>query len=427
MSARDIAKKISPTLITLTLVVVAATAAFVLFRRYTDNPWTRDGQVRADIIKVAPRVDGYIVKVAVKNNQLVRKGELLFQIDESDYQLAVNKAQVSLDQAREDVEALVAAVRAAEATVKQRNSAVTSAEGEVAAAQSGITSAQAGVAEAESGITSAQAMIAQTKANLEESQREAERAQRLSDKRAGAVETAQAKTAAARAIKAQLDSANAGLTQAQATLAKAKAGEGEARAKLVIAQNGLAEAQDAVITSIADRDKAKANLGQPGEANVRIRQAKVQLEEANLKLQWTTIDAPSDGYITNLYVSQGTYAVTGSPLVAFVDSNTFRVHAYFKETKLKHIKKGNRAIVTLMSHHDQPIAGVVDTIGSAVNPPDIASTEGEVGVVPQIQPTFDWVRLAQRVPVTIRLEEVPDNIQLVSGTTASISIQPSKK
>ena len=420
-------KKLAPKLVTFTLVVVAVAAAYALYWRYTDRPWTRDGQVRADIIKVAPRVAGYITRVTVTNNQFVRKGRLLFEIDESDYRLAVDKAQVSLDQAHEDVEALEAAVRAASATVKQRHAAVTSAEGKVEEAQAGIRSAQAAVSEAESGIISAQALIAQTKANLEEAQREADRARRLAEKRAGAIETAQAKAAAVAAIKAQLNSANAGVAQAQSALDGAKAGEGEARAKLVIAQNGLAESQAAVTTSNADLDKTKADLGQPGEANVRIRQAKVALEEAKLKLAWTKIYAPSDGYISNLYVSEGTYAVTGSALVAFVDSNTFRVHAYFKETKLKHIKPGDRAIVTLMGHHDQPLEGVVDTVGNATNPPDIAATEGELGVVPQIQPTFDWVRLAQRVPVTIHLDKIPDNIQLVSGTTASISIQPSKR
>ncbi|MDH3717521.1 MAG: HlyD family secretion protein, partial [Planctomycetota bacterium] len=341
------AKKHLPKLGTLTLVVVALFCAYLLYVRYTDRPWTRDGQVRADIIKVVPRVDGYIVKVAVQDNQFVRKGELLFQIDQSDYQLAVDKAQVQLDQSREDVESLAAAVRAAEAAIK----------------------------EAEAGVVSATAMIAQRKAQLEEARREAARAKRLADKKAGSVETAQAKAAAVDAFKAELDSAHAGLNQAKA----------------------------AVITSKADRDEAQANLGEPGEANVRVRQAKVQLNEAKLKLAWTTIKAPSDGYITNLYVNDGSYAVVGSALVAFVDSNTFRVHAYFKETKLRHIQPGDRAIVTLMGHHDQPIEGVVDTIGRATNPPDIASTEGEMGVVPQIEPTFDWVRLAQRVPVTIRL------------------------
>ena len=424
MLAMDKLKQHVPKLLTMALVLAAAIAAYALYVRYTDQPWTRDGQVRADIIKVVPRVNGYIVKVEVTDNLFVEKDDVLFQIDEDDYQLAVDKAQVALDQAHEDVEALEAAVRAAEATVEQRKAAVTSAEGEVDAARSGITSAQAGVTEAASGITSAQAMIAQTKAILEEAQREAERAQRLADKGAGAVETAQAKAAAVIAIKAQLDSANAGVTQAQAAFARAKAGEVEARAKLVIAQNGLTEAQAAVLTSSADLDKTKADLGEPGEANVRIRSANVQLKEAKLKRGWTTIKAPSDGYITNLYVNDGSYAVVGSPLVAFVDSNSFRVHAYFEETKLRHITQGDRAIVTLMGHHDQPIEGVVDTIGRATNPPGVASTEGEMGVVPQIEPTFDWVRLAQRVPVTIRLKEVPDNIKLVSGTTASISIRP---
>jgi multidrug resistance efflux pump len=406
---------------------VAVIAAYDLYSRYEDQPWTRDGQVRADIIKIASRVEGYIVQVAVKDNQFVRKGQLLFQIDPRDYQLAVDKAQVQLDQAREDVEALVAEVRAAQATIEQHKAAVTSSQGKIDEAQAGIKSAEAATKEAESGVVSARAMIAQSKAMLEEAKREAERAKLLADQKAGSVETAQSMAAAVEAYQAQLDSANAGLDQAKATLAKVRAGQDEALARLVIAQNGLAEARAVVITSNANRDKAKANLGEPGEANVRIRQAKVQLEEAKLKLQWTKIYAPSDGSITNLYVNAGAFAVTGSSLVAFVDSNTFRVHAYFKETKLRHITPGDRAIVTLMSHPDQPIEGVVDTIGNATNPPDVASTEGEMGVVPQIQPTFDWVRLAQRVPVTIHLENVPDNVQLVSGTTASILIEPGKK
>ena len=109
--------------------------------------------------------------------------------------------------------------------------------------------------------------------------------------------------------------------------------------------------------------------------------------------------------------------------MAFVDSNSFRVHAYFEETKLRHIKVGDPAVVTLMGHRDKRLEGVVESIGYATNPPKVASTEGELGVVPQIQPTFDWVRLAQRVPVRIRLTQAPDGLQLISGTTASISIE----
>jgi multidrug resistance efflux pump len=422
----DILKNIISKVPTLVLFLVAVVAAYFVYQRWTYEPWTRDGQVRAEIVKIAPRVSGYIVEVAVKDNQFVRKGELLFKIDPSTYQLAVNQAQVRLDQSREDVQALAAALRAAEATIKQRDAAVTSAQGKIAEAEAGIKSAEAAINEAESGIESARAMIAQIKANLEEAEREAARAERLAERKAGAVETAQAKAAAVDAIKAQLRSGNAGLTQAHASVNKVKALEAEARAQLGIAQNGLAEAQAAVITSIADRDMAQASLGEPGDANVRVRDAKVQLEQARLSFGWTSIHAPCDGYITNLDVNEGQFGSAGTPIAAFVNSSSFRVDGYFQESKLRHIRIGDRATITLMSHPDVKLHGVVDSFGYAVNPPNIADTEGVANLVPQIEPTFDWVRLPQRVPVRIRLDEIPESFQLVAGTTASVAIQPSQ-
>ena len=197
------------------------------------------------------------------------------------------------------------------------------------------------VKEAESGVTSARAFIAQIQATLEEAQRESERAKRLADRTAGSVETAEAKAAAVKAYQAQLQSAQAGLGQAQATLDKATAAKSEAEAKVAIARNGLAEAQAAVVTAIADRDKAQADLGEPGDANVRIRSAQVSLDEAQLKLNWTKVYAPTDGFISNLYLKEGAYASAGAPLIALVDSNSFRVHAYFAETKLRHIAPGD--------------------------------------------------------------------------------------
>ncbi|MEK6250254.1 MAG: HlyD family efflux transporter periplasmic adaptor subunit, partial [Planctomycetales bacterium] len=324
---------------------------------------------------------------------------------------------------REDVKALEAAVRAAKANVAQSNAAVTSAEGQVSAAEAGIASAAAEIKEADAGVLAARATIAQVNANLAEAKNQATRAARLADRRAGSVETAEAKAASVESMQAQLDGANASLAKAQATVENSKAAHQQAQSQLVIAQNGRAEKQAAVLTSTADKEQAEANLGESGDANVRIRQAKVQLDEARLQLKWTKIYAPSNGFVSNLYVSGGTYAVVGSPLVAFVDSDTFRVHGYFTETKLRHIKQGDPVVVTLMGYGDQPIEGVVESIGHATNPPDVVTTEGEMGVVPQIEPTFDWVRLAQRVPVRIRLTKIPQGLQLVSGTTASIAIE----
>ncbi len=370
-TAPDIMKNIVSKLPTLVLVLVAVVVAYFVYQRWTQRPWTRDGQVRADIVKIAPRVTGYIVEVAVKDNQFVRKGELLFRIDPSSFKLSVDTAQVQLEQARENVAALEASVKAAEAMVL----------------------------ESEAGIVVARAMINQQEAALANAKSESARATRLADQKAGSVENAEKKAAKVLEILAAVDSARASFSEAVA----------------------------AVSSSEANLDQVKANLGEPGDANVRVREAMVQLEEAQLKLSWTSMNAPFDGYITNLDVNEGQFGSPGTPIAAFVDSSSFRVDGYFQESKLKHIKRGDRAIITLMSHPDMKLSGVVESIGYAINPPDIADTEGAGNLVPQVEPTFDWVRLPQRVPVRIRLEDVPKDIQLVSGTTASVAIRPSRE
>jgi multidrug resistance efflux pump len=423
MRSKDWVKRLTAKLVTASVVLLAGVCAYLLYSRYVAQPWTRDGQVRANIVQIAPRVSGYLVKIHVNDNQAVSKGDLLFQIDPSQYQLAVDQAEVSLVQAKQTVAELEAAVRAAKATVKQSEAAATTAKSQIDAAQAGVESAEAAVKEAESGVDSAKAMIAQVKAQLAEAEREAERAKKLADAKAGSVQTAEAKLASQQSYEAQVDSTKAGLQQAEAALMQSQAANREAEANLVIAENGLAEAEAAVLTANADLDQAKASLGEPGDANYRVQSAKVQLEQANLNLAWTSIHAPADGYVTNMHLVDATFVAAGSPFAAFVDSSSFRVEAYFQETKLRNIRPGDRAIVTLMSHHDQPLEATVESVGYAINPPNLAETEGPSNLVPSIEPTFEWIRLAQRVPVTIRFQEIPQDLHLVSGMTASVSVQ----
>ena len=265
----DIMKNISSKLPTLLLVLVAVVVAYVVYQRWTDDPWTRDGQVRADIVKIAPRVSGYIVEIAVQDNQFVREGELLFRIDPSSYQLAADTAQVQLQQAREDVTALEAAVKAAAAKVLQ----------------------------SEAGIVAARAMIRQQQAALANASSESKRATRLVGDKAGSVENAEKRAASVLESRAAVDSARASLSEAEAALTSSK----------------------------ADLDQARASLGEPGDANVRTLEAMVQLEEARLNLSWTSINAPFDGFTTNLDVNEGQFGSAGTPIAAFVDSSSFRV------------------------------------------------------------------------------------------------------
>ncbi|MCK5383644.1 MAG: HlyD family secretion protein, partial [Gammaproteobacteria bacterium] len=135
--------------------------------------------------------------------------------------------------------------------------------------------------------------------------------------------------------------------------------------------------------------------------------------------EFTRIKAPVDGYVTNLNLRIGSQAVTNQPALALVDINSYWVHGFFKENSIEDIREGNKAIVTLMSYPDTPLEGYVDSLGWG-----IAQQDGSTGddLLPNVSATFEWIRLAQRVPVRIHLVDVPDNVALRVGTTASVLV-----
>jgi multidrug resistance efflux pump len=330
-------EKIIRKLLTGLLVLAAIVALGYLYARYVTKPWTRNGQVRARVVGVAPRVSGYIIEVPLVDNQFVRKGDLLFRLDPEPFQLAVNEARVNLQKAWEQEGALRAEVKVAQAEILVWEARLAKAKTDVVRYRNLI-----GVkAVSQEDYDTAQEEFSVSQGNLEAT-----------------------------------------------------------RAKL---------------------EDAKARLGESGEKNSAVRAAKVALAQANLNLSYTKIYALVDGFITNLNIDLGDYVQTGHPVLALVDVNTLRVDAYFQETRLENIKAGDRAVVTLMGYPDHPLKGVVDSIGWAINPPNIADTQD---IVPVIQPTFDWVRLPQRVPVRIKLREVPPEVKLVVGLTASVSVFP---
>jgi multidrug resistance efflux pump len=116
----------------------------------------------------------------------------------------------------------------------------------------------------------------------------------------------------------------------------------------------------------------------------------------------------------------GSQAVANQPALALVDTNSYWVDAYFRETSVGDIRKGDKAIVTLMSYPDKPIEGHVDSIGWGISQQD-GSTGFEL--LPTISPTFEWIRLAQRVPVRIHMDSVPEGIALRVGTTGSVLVK----
>jgi len=349
----------------LTGAVVLVAVLLVLWKYwvYVTNPWTRDGQVRANVIQVAPRVSGPIVKLPIRDNQLVKAGDLLFEIDPRTYQAALDEASAKIDETRDRIKDLEAQVKAAEAALDQTASAIK---------------------QADFAVTSAEATVVKTKADFE-------RATNLVGK--GDVS------------KRTYDEAIAANDVAQANLAKAESQRTQATAARLQSQAELA--------------RAKAELGAPGEDNAQLRAAKAALETAKLNLEFTQARASVDGYVTNLNLRLGSQAVANQPALALVDAASFWVHGYFRESLVGDIRAGDRAVITLMTYPDQPLQGRVDSIGWG-----ISQSDGSTGydLLPSVSPTFQWIRLAQRIPVRVHLDKVPEGVALRVGTTASVLV-----
>jgi multidrug resistance efflux pump len=271
------------------------------------------------------------------DNQAVRAGELLFEIDPRPFQIAVEQARAQLDETGDDVSALADAVTEAEAGVSYRQ---------------------------------AQLRLAET---------QWKRVEPLA--KIGAIPFQ------------DRDKAVAGLDEARAGLDDAKA--------------QLAQALD--------------QLGAADQNNPQLRAAVAQLEYAQLQLSYATVVAPVNGYVTDLTLSPGSYANVGSPMLSLVNTDSWRVVAYMKETQLREIRPGQPTRLYLPAYPGVRFDGVVQGIGWGVEQQD---SEGELGPdgVPSVSPTVDWVRMAQRFPVRITLVDPDSAHPLRKGMRATVRI-----
>ncbi|TDK63752.1 efflux RND transporter periplasmic adaptor subunit [Sapientia aquatica] len=147
-----------------------------------------------------------------------------------------------------------------------------------------------------------------------------------------------------------------------------------------------------------------------------VQEAQQQVAIAKLNLERTEVRAPVDGYITNLLVHQGDYAQTGHPQLALVDKDSFYIFGYFEETKIPLLRNNDPVSITLMSG-GQALQGHIESISRAIADRDNPTS---AGMLANVNPTFSWVRLAQRIPVRIHIDNVPDNVLLSAGMTCTI-------
>jgi len=200
------------------------------------------------------------------------------------------------------------------------------------------------------------------------------------------------------------------LRQAEATAAAVRANLAQARREATRSQT----LSEVVSKEIVEEGQAKV---QQGEA--QLAQAEAAVGVAKLNLERTRVLSPVEGYVNDRLPRLGDYVVTGKPVLSMVDSNSFHVEGYFEETKLKGIRIGSPVDIRIMGEK-RVLQGHVQSIAAGIEDRD--RTAGS-NLLPNVNPTFNWVRLAQRVPVRIQFDQMPEDVRLVAGRTATVSVK----
>jgi membrane fusion protein, multidrug efflux system len=374
-------------------VVAAAIVALGFVILQTDlHPRTDDASVRANYIEIAPEVSGRLVELPVKDNEFIKKGDLLFEIDPRPYEYA-------LQQALSDQEALEQQIIDAKRRIAAQNSAAEAALANVHNSRTGIKTAGSSVDVAKATVSRAQATLAAAEAQLKLATNNLHRIEPLLQKQYVTVEQIDQANTAVRVAQGNFDEAQAALTQSQAQLAQSVLRQQEADSAAAESQAKLGQAIhtiDTVDTLMSER---------PGKA--------AKVDSARLDLERCRVVAPFNAYVNNMNISIGEYAHPGTPLFTLIDTRTWWVVANYRESKVKHIGIGSHVDVYLMGHPDRRFNGTVESIGYGVFPEDGAVTGG----LPNIERTLNWVHLSTRFPVRVRVED-PDPALFRIGATA---------
>jgi multidrug resistance efflux pump len=222
------------------------------------------------------------------------------------------------------------------------------------------------------------------------------------------VQQAQANVNQAQLDQAQMDLHRYQTLQRQSSIAGQQAEDQAYTAKTAAANLNLAQQQIEALK--AQRMGAVATLAQ----------AQTQLHQAQVNLQRTRIVSPVNGYVTNLLAQVGDYINVGANTISLVDADSFWVEGYFEETNVAPIRVGDSAQIKLMGY-SQLVRGRVESIARGI---DVSNAQPDSQGVATVNPIFTWVQLAQRIPVRIHIDEVPEGVQLVQGMTATVQIDP---
>ena len=350
------------------VVVVLVLVATGLWWRSTFTENTDDAQVNGHLIQVSSRIAGQVFKVDVEENQVVKAGDTIAELDPRDYQVAVENAEAALASAQ---------ANAAAANVNVPITTVNTGSN-LSSADANLSGSQAGVEQAQRQLESAHARVQQAQANSTKAQADLERYKPLVEKDV--------------ISKQQFDGAVAAADAARAALVDAAAGEQAAAGGVRVAHEREAQAQAGLKFAQTGPQQVAAQSARARQALAQVAQAQAQLDMARLNLSYTKIVAPMAGIITRKSVEINQNVAAGQNLLTLVSLEGLWVTANFKETQLRHMAAGQLVEIdvdaTGKSYH-----GKVTQIGGA--------TGSVLSLFPPENATGNYVKVVQRVPVRV--------------------------
>ena len=375
--------------ISIGIILCTAITGLLVIRQITADPRTDDAEVFANYIGIAPLVNGPITRLYISDNQFVKEGDPLFDIDDRPYAYA-------LAHARSDLQALRGEIGDERRIIAGKVSGVDVAKAGALSAEASLQRAAAAIDQARADVANAKAAV--ERANIEETyaKNNLHRIEPLLAKQFVTVDQVdQARTLEISRSQAA-NQARSQLTLAEAGLAAAEAQYKQGQATLTESHQQVQQASHNVTTL----DPLLGEL--PGK--------QAAIDTAAYNLENCRITSPFNARVTNLTISQGAYATAGQHIFTLIDTRVWWAIANFRETQLQHIRAGMQADVYVLSRPNVRFKGVVDSVGFGVTPD--ADLIGQLSApgLPDVQRTLNWVHLASRFPVRVRIESQPSEL-----------------
>ena len=357
-------------------VIILVVAGFFAYRYFSSYESTDDAQIDGHVNSVSARVSGHVIKLNVEDNQFVKAGTVLVEIDPADYQVAYQRAKADFEDAQ-------AAAVAAGVNVPITSVNTTS---QVSASEADVNSARAGIQVARQQFEAAKAELQQAEANNVKAQNDLGRYKQLVDKQEISQQQYDQAVAAAKASAAGVEAARASADAAQQQVT-------QAQGKLVQAQANYSTANTAPKQMEITRAKATSALAEA-------QRKKADLDQASLNLQYTKIVAPVNGVVSNRTVEVGQNVAPGQELMKIINLDDIWITANFKETQLRDMKIGQRVTIDVDAN-GRSYKGKVDSVAGA--------SGARFSLLPPENATGNYVKVVQRVPVKIVLDPGANN------------------